>query len=319
MSENKLVAGSYKKLVTEIASLYQGARKALVEAYWRIGQRIVQVEQQGAVKAAYGVGLLQKLSEDLTRQLGSGFSERQLREMRRFYFEHRIRPPAAELSWTQHVELLKIEDVKQRKTLERKAILESLKRDEIRELVRHELVRAEVEENLKTVPEEKTPVELLTPPKDLTLHTYKKADIPSAKGACVLDCGFYVYREVTKAQYESASVMEKPSYAYEATVERVIDGDTLWAVIDVGFGTQVREKLRLRGIDCPELGTDEGEAAKRFVTKLLPAGGKILIVSSKTDKYTRYLADIFYKSKEGSQVYLNNEILSAGLAVNMGD
>ena len=59
---------SYKKLVSEIASLYEGARKALVEAYWTIGKRIVEVEQQGDIKVAYGTGLLQKLS-DLQRDV----------------------------------------------------------------------------------------------------------------------------------------------------------------------------------------------------------------------------------------------------------
>ncbi|MFH0984503.1 MAG: hypothetical protein V1882_03090 [Candidatus Omnitrophota bacterium] len=51
MPDRKLEASAYRKLVTDIAVFYEGARKALVEAYWKIGQRIVEVEQKGAVRA----------------------------------------------------------------------------------------------------------------------------------------------------------------------------------------------------------------------------------------------------------------------------
>jgi len=96
----------------------------------------------------------------------------------------------------------------------------------------------------------------------------------------------------------------------------VIDGDTLWAVIDIGFGTQVREKLRLRGLDTPELGSPEGEKAKRFVIGLLPAGSKILLKTTRSDdKYGRYVADVYYTDKDGKEQYLNNLLLQEGLAV----
>ena len=57
-------------------------------------------------KAEHGVQLLERLSEDLQRKLGGGFSERNLYRMRQCYLAHKIWPPAAKLSWTQHVELL---------------------------------------------------------------------------------------------------------------------------------------------------------------------------------------------------------------------
>ena len=76
---------SYAILVKDIAELYNRTRKALVESYWRIGRRIVEQEQQGDGKAGYGARLLEHLSEDLQHKLGSGFSIRNLRNMRRFY------------------------------------------------------------------------------------------------------------------------------------------------------------------------------------------------------------------------------------------
>jgi len=63
-------------------------------------------EQQGNEKAEYGVQLLEHLSEDLQHRLGKGFSIRSLSNMRRFYLDNRIRQHAAELNWSQHVELL---------------------------------------------------------------------------------------------------------------------------------------------------------------------------------------------------------------------
>ncbi|HOW88470.1 MAG TPA: DUF1016 N-terminal domain-containing protein [Candidatus Omnitrophota bacterium] len=316
MPNAKLAAATYKKLITDIASLYEGARKALVEAYWTIGKRMVQVEQKGEVRAAYGDNIIPKLSEDLTRQLGQGFSETNLKRFRQFYLRYPKSPPAGELNWAQHIELLSIRDERKRLQLERRTGKENLKRDELRELVRQELVREQV---AAARDEKKEPPELLTPPKDLTLHTYKKGEVGSPTGATthVVDCGFYVFRELTRAQYESVTVTAKPTYAYEATVERVIDGDTLWAVIDLGFGTKVREKLRLRGLDCPEMDTEEGKQAAEFVKARLKPGSKIILVSSKTDKYTRYLADVFFTDAKGEEQYLNNLLLESGLAVNM--
>lgn len=220
----------YKKLVSDIAALYQGARKALAEASWKIGQRIVKVEQNGAIRAKYGSSLLRDLSRDLTKRFGVGFSERNLERMRAFYLTSPISTPASKLNWAQQVELLQIRDKKTRLVLQRRAENEELTRDDLRKLVRKEVSSAS-QDTLPTgrqakydIPNAK--VELLVPPQDLTPHTYKKGEIASKTGY-VIDCGFYVYREVTKAQYESVTVTDKPSYTYEAVVERVIDGDSV--------------------------------------------------------------------------------------------
>ena len=52
-------------------------------------------------------------------------------------------------------------------------------------------------------------------------------------------------------------------------VERVIDGDTLLVSFDFDCPMSVSQKLRLRGIDCPEIDTEEGQRAKRFVESRL--------------------------------------------------
>jgi predicted nuclease of restriction endonuclease-like (RecB) superfamily len=57
----------------------------LTSTYWMVGRRIVEHEQSGSRRAAYGETLLGRLAEDLTQKLGRGFSERNLRLMRLFY------------------------------------------------------------------------------------------------------------------------------------------------------------------------------------------------------------------------------------------
>lgn len=61
---------------------------AMVEAYWLIGQRIVQEEQQGSSRAVYGERLLARLSQTLTASLGKGFSYANLRNFRQFYLTY---------------------------------------------------------------------------------------------------------------------------------------------------------------------------------------------------------------------------------------
>jgi hypothetical protein len=56
-----------------------------VQTCWTVGQHIVEFEQGGAARAAYGKGLLIDLAESLTAEFGKGFDERNLWHMRAFY------------------------------------------------------------------------------------------------------------------------------------------------------------------------------------------------------------------------------------------
>lgn len=64
---------------------YSAVNSAMVEAYWLVGKRIVEEEQNGADRAAYGKDILKSLSKELSAEFGKGFSERSLREFRQFY------------------------------------------------------------------------------------------------------------------------------------------------------------------------------------------------------------------------------------------
>jgi endonuclease YncB( thermonuclease family) len=116
-------------------------------------------------------------------------------------------------------------------------------------------------------------------------------------------------------------------YAFPATVARIIDGDTLWATIDLGFDHTLDVKLRLGGIDTPELGTPGGLRAKDHLTGLLREGGVFVVTTTKIDLYDRYLADLFVQpgpanTEDSADVrgiaaeglFVNRKMVSDGLA-----
>ena len=83
-------------------------------------------------------------------------------------------------------------------------------------------------------------------------------------------------------------------YIYQATLERVVDGDTVDIVIDLGFSTFRKERIRLYGVDAPEIKTPEGRYVKSvLIDRLNEDGLKIRTVKDRRDKYGRYLG-LFY-------------------------
>ncbi len=73
------------------SKVYRTVNFVMVEAYWNIGQIIVEEEQNGKDKAKYGSYLIKELSKKLTTDFGKGFSEQSLRNMRQFYNYFSIR------------------------------------------------------------------------------------------------------------------------------------------------------------------------------------------------------------------------------------
>ena len=83
----------YGEIQAAIVALLETARRAVARSinaamtatYWEIGRRIVEFEQCGAERAAYGDALVERLAKDLTQRLGRGFSRQNLGQMRAFY------------------------------------------------------------------------------------------------------------------------------------------------------------------------------------------------------------------------------------------
>lgn len=119
------------RLVAEVRQLVEAARRevvqtvnsTMVQTYWHIGRLIVEDEQQGEVRAAYGKRQLQQLSETLTAEFGKGFDVRNLRNMRAFYQSFPIRNALrTELSWTHYRVLLRVESDEARRWYRQEAI-----------------------------------------------------------------------------------------------------------------------------------------------------------------------------------------------------
>ena len=113
----------YHGLVDSISDTFtQGRQKTvaainagLVLTYWQIGQHIVEFEQQGQSTAEYGKQLLSNLSRDLKIKHGKGFSLSNLKRFRQFYLANRNGATVShQLSWSHHVELLKIDNETER-------------------------------------------------------------------------------------------------------------------------------------------------------------------------------------------------------------
>lgn len=91
---------------------YQAVNSAMVEAYWKIGERIVQEEQNGQSRAEYGKEIIKNLSAELTAEFGKGFTERNLRNFRQFYIEFTDlniwKSVISKLTWTHFQRVLKV-------------------------------------------------------------------------------------------------------------------------------------------------------------------------------------------------------------------
>jgi len=130
----------YSRLLIAITRTLRNARidaarainQTLLRTYWEIGRRIVEFEQQGKIRAAYGENLLKRLSVDLKAQQERGFSERNLQLMRLFYLTKPISQtlsakftlPNFHLSWSHYVNLLSLDDANARAFYEAESLRE---------------------------------------------------------------------------------------------------------------------------------------------------------------------------------------------------
>ena len=97
---------------------YTAVNSAMVEAYWKIGRRIVEEEQSGRERAEYGKEIIKNLSKELTEEFGKGFGERNIRNIRQFYIlfsdYEKWKSLISKLTWTHIQKVLRVSDEKAR-------------------------------------------------------------------------------------------------------------------------------------------------------------------------------------------------------------
>ena len=113
-------------------------------------------------------------------------------------------------------------------------------------------------------------------------------------------------------------------YIYRAKLDRVVDGDTVDALIDVGFDIWFKKRIRFKGVDTWEsrtrnleekaLGLKAKARTKELLEKISSKSGYFRIKSYGLGKYGRVLADVFIMDKDGKQWNVNQTLITEGHA-----
>jgi|TARA_B000000557_G_C20753487_1_gene434063 micrococcal nuclease len=110
-------------------------------------------------------------------------------------------------------------------------------------------------------------------------------------------------------------------YTYKAKLMRVVDGDTVDAEIDLGFGVFMKQRIRLYGINTPESRTrdleekERGLAAKARLTELLGKEFIVETILNKRGKFGRILGTLHVNKDDGSTQNINQTLVEEGHAV----
>ncbi len=307
---------SYEELIDAIQVVRAASRmrtekavdKEVVREAWETGMLINKHILNYKVRATYGNEVLKRLAGDLDT------SETELRYMVQFARTYPIHHTSDELSWSHHKALLSINDDNKRKELAERAVKEKLS---VRDL------KAEVQKQVDSGANEEAGPLVAYPGEPYTYRIVRATSGPY-NGLLVFDLGFsnYFRPEKFDKKWVEGDIItfqeKKPQinvdgakmlYTYNANVLDVIDGDTFTAVVDLGFGFMTVQKLRLRALDAPELESSAGREAKEYMVMVLQ-GAALQIRTHKSDKYDRYLADVFVHGQ-----YLNQDLVERGYAI----
>ena len=331
LSTNSGYAELVKKIKAELSELDFFIRRRTAEGYWRIGKFIHEHLLEHKDKAEYGSSLYETLADDL------GKSKSTFQRAVQFFRTYPIVAEPRRLSWEHYRSLITIHDKSKRESFEKLSLRREWTAEDLSEAIRLDRLTVEEPEEKPREPATKLSV---TRARLYTYQVLEPSYIHPVEEWLIIDLGFSMLIQSefkglrlrqgdlieSKKTGESYSFIhsdaaKKELYTYKALVERVVDADTIWLNIDLGFACWSRQKVRLRGIDAPELSTKKGLEAKAFVEARLKEVPFVVIKTHKSDKYDRYLADIFFLKAEedGGKVlshgtFLNQELLEMGLA-----
>ena len=130
------------------------------------------------------------------------------------------------------------------------------------------------------------------------------------------------YEYIYKTHNNKKTTMEK--YIYRAKLERVVDGDTIDALIDVGFDIWIKKRIRYKGIDTWEsrtrnleekaLGLKAKARTKELLEKVSSKSGYFRLKSYGLGKYGRVLGELFIMDVDGKQWNINETLITEGHA-----
>ncbi len=110
-------------------------------------------------------------------------------------------------------------------------------------------------------------------------------------------------------------------YKYKARLLRVVDGDTIDCILDLGFDVSIKERVRLKGLDTPEIRTKDlnekrlGLEAKKFVEDMFQDKGNDVIIETeyRRGKYGRTIGTITFQD----DTVLNEMLITEGHAIKV--
>lgn len=325
----------HKAVATEMRAgmewMKESYRQELVRVYWNIGRVLTQDVGIVAEPNARNAKIMRRLARDFQRPDSFFY------DTAKFY---RAFPklPKSGLTWGHYAQLSRVKDPGERRRLESWAKRENIN---VKDFLTATCLRPQkqIEQVLDS---SGTSSVLAVTRGELYHYRLKVGDkYKTSPGYVLLDMGFSVDREVrgipgrlyasnriVRAVKEGEDYSVRMAvgnvtrlYTYRALLERVIDGDTICARVDLGFRNWVTQTLRLRGIDTPEVTCTMGRKAKDFVKATLDNTACLVVRTYKQEKYGRFLADIFYKKNESNPqailkegTFLNQELIDQGFA-----
>ena len=319
MSKSLVKSNGYKTLLSKVRkTLVEGQQRIereRVRTYWPIGSlreagRVIRADiLNHKDRAGYGEQVVLRLARDLS------VDRSVLNRCVRFAEVYPRAPIGAtwhQFSWSHYRELMTIPDDEKRSRFEKMVLRNDWSVHELAARIRGSSIFSAGSRQAVEPPRGKP----LTPLRG-TLYTYQIVKRPSVSADTIpelrVDLGFGVFHKVDSrllSGFSDGNIVEsrpkedaykfykggrtaKDLYTYAVEIEKLIDGDTLKVRFDLGFNVEVRETLRLRGIDCPEMDIKAGQAAKVFVQSYLKEAQTVIVRSSRSDKYDRYLADVY--------------------------
>ena len=344
----------YAKILLEIQTHIKQAQEEIVQTVTR--EKIVMAWQIGKVidghlsknsQPEYGKNLIKKLEQDVS------ITKTVLYKMRNFYKSYPTLPKDdARLNWSHYRVLAGIKKVEERKYLEDLTRQNGWDSDQLQQEASK---MKEVQSNIAQIRAKSAAKLVVAITKKLMplrgkLFSYSVIQLEISKKNYI-DCGFKIFRELeevlpaeVKKELEKGGLIvdvtkKNKNYSlnksklatrkinvYKAYLARVVDGDTIHVILDLGFKIFHEEILRLKGINAAEIATDAGKKSARALQKILKDLPFLIVKTTGVDVYGRYVADVFL-SEAGQEndpqkvadegVYLNQMLLDRGLAVRM--
>lgn len=346
MTRNQIILQNYEQFLSEIRqqitktqkNILQIVTRQKVEMAWQIG-RLIEGHLLKNKQKGYGDHLFEKLESDV------GISQTVLYKMHNFYKSYpKIPKDDDKLNWSHYRVLSGVKESEERKRLQNLALENDWTSGDLQKEVKaSKISKIRATSKIRQeIAKEKMATKTLLPQRGkLFFYNLIKQE---GSGKTCIDCGFKIFKAVEKEQMKALqkqvkiveTLKKNKNYSlkksdlsarriniYKAFLKRVVDGDTIHVILDLGFEIFHEEILRLRGINAAEISSEEGKKSAASLKNILKNPPFLIVKTSGSDVYGRYIADVFLSDVKknltpqevaDSGIYLNQLLLDKKLA-----